>query len=156
MHYKDSDYAINKYSNGIVYRSVTGEKLTVTYEDMKMENPSLTLEEYQEIKRFSDEDYHISCNTDNNYSRKKLPFDILEEIQGYSVKSPEDVLLLRELTDKLHRAIESLTETQKRRVRLYYFEGLTGEQIAAAEGVSQKRVSKSIILAKEKIKDFFN
>ena len=39
------------------------------------------------------------------------------------------------LYEELHKGIAQLTQTQQRRLALYYFHGLTYEQIAAAEGV---------------------
>ena len=57
--------------------------------------------------------------------------------------------------EKLHQAIAQLSETQKRRVKLYYFEELTLEQIAEKEGCKKMAIKFSLDIGKEKIKTFF-
>ena len=47
-----------------------------------------------------------------------------------------------------------LTETQFRRLWLYYVEGKTEQQIADVEGIAQQNVSKSIRLSVKKLKNF--
>ena len=56
---------------------------------------------------------------------------------------------------KLHRAISELPEIQKRRLILYYFQGLTYEQIAGIEGCTKRAVKFSVDIAVEKLKKFF-
>ena len=54
-----------------------------------------------------------------------------------------------------HRAISELPEIQKRRLILYYFQGLTYEQIAEMEGCTKRAVKFSVDIAVEKLKKFF-
>ena len=54
--------------------------------------------------------------------------------------------------DELKKAIDKLTETQKRRIRLYYFEDKTLNEIARLEGCSIKNIYKSLELAKKNLK----
>lgn len=56
---------------------------------------------------------------------------------------------------QLHRAISELPEIQKRRLILYYFQGLTYEQIAEMEGCTKRAVKFSVDIAVEKLKKFF-
>ena len=56
---------------------------------------------------------------------------------------------------QLHRAISELPEIQKRRLILYYFQGLTYEQIAGMEGCTKRAVKFSVDIAVEKLKKFF-
>ena len=56
---------------------------------------------------------------------------------------------------QLHRAISELPEIQKRRLILYYFQGLTYEQIAGMEGCTFQAVAKSIATAEKRLKKFF-
>ncbi len=56
--------------------------------------------------------------------------------------------------DMLYRAIDELSDTQRKRILLYYFEDLTYEQIAKIEGCSVHSIFISIERAKEKIKKF--
>ena len=48
------------------------------------------------------------------------------------------------MQEALQKAITILPDTQRRRLELYYFAGLTYEQIAALEGCSYPAVIKSI------------
>ena len=48
------------------------------------------------------------------------------------------------MQEALHKAITILPDTQRRRLELYYFAGLTYEQIAALEGCSYPAVIKSV------------
>ena len=54
--------------------------------------------------------------------------------------------------DALHRAIQKLTEAQKRRVLLYFFEDMTYDQIAVIEGCTKMPVKRSIDQALQKLK----
>ena len=57
---------------------------------------------------------------------------------------------------QLHRAISELPEIQRRRLILYYFQGMTYEQIAGMEGCTKRAVKFSVDIAVEKLKKFFN
>ena len=67
----------------------------------------------------------------------------------------EDVveqLYLQEEKQRIRKAIETLTDIQKRRILAYFFDGKTSREIAAEEGVNYSKVEKSINLALKKIK----
>ena len=53
---------------------------------------------------------------------------------------------------RIRKAIDSLTDIQKRRIIAYFFEGKTSREIAAEEGVNYSKVEKSINLALKKLK----
>ena len=63
-----------------------------------------------------------------------------------------DLLERMERNARLHKAIGKLTEVQRRRLSLYYFEGLTYSQIAKLEGVSHRAVIYSIEQALKQLK----
>jgi RNA polymerase sigma-70 factor (ECF subfamily) len=52
-------------------------------------------------------------------------------------------------------AINALTDTQRRRVQMYFFDGFSYARIAEFEGVSKTAVGVSINAALEKLKIFF-
>ncbi|MFI3327416.1 MAG: sigma-70 family RNA polymerase sigma factor [Clostridia bacterium] len=58
--------------------------------------------------------------------------------------------------EKLHEAMVLLSDVQKRRMKMYYFENLTFEQIGEIENCSKKRIQKSVSLASKKIKKYFS
>lgn len=63
----------------------------------------------------------------------------------------EEKMMLRIL---LEQAMDQLTEAQKRRIQLRYYEGLTYAQIAKLENTSDPAVLKSVVAALEKMKKF--
>lgn len=63
-----------------------------------------------------------------------------------------DLLERMERNARLHKAVGKLTEVQRRRLSLYYFEGLTYSQIAKLEGVSHRAVIYSIEQALKQLK----
>lgn len=60
------------------------------------------------------------------------------------------------LYEELHKGIAQLTETQQRRLALYYFHGFTYEQIAAMEGCRYFSVRESVVSAIEKLRRIFH
>lgn len=55
-------------------------------------------------------------------------------------------------TEELHKAINRLPKIQQRRIMLYYFEGMTYEQIARQEGCTKMPIKRSIDAAIERLK----
>ena len=99
------------------------------------------LEDISQIHKFRRHIEHNVIFEDKLIERMfEKPITIEDEV--------EDKILMEELK----QAIDQLSEIQKRRVKLYYFEGLSVEQIAKIEGASHQAVSKSIFRAVEKIK----
>lgn len=70
----------------------------------------------------------------------------------YKAESVEENVLRNIEYEQLHKTISELPETQRRRLTLYYFRGLTYEQIARMEGCSHPAVIKSVSAAIEKIR----
>lgn len=66
--------------------------------------------------------------------------------------SVEDIVLKKIQAEKLHKAINNLPERQRRRMQLYYFEGMTYEQIAKKEGCTKMPVKRSIEAAIERLR----
>ena len=62
--------------------------------------------------------------------------------------SVEEIVEHKMYIDDLKLAIDKLTDVQKRRLKMYYFEGMPLKDIAEIEGCSIKIVHKSIEQAK--------
>ena len=63
--YKKSNYAINKVRKWIVYRNANGSLLEVTFEKIAKDNPNFTVEDFEKLKRLSDELFHEEEKGDN-------------------------------------------------------------------------------------------
>lgn len=153
---RNNDYALNKKDpEAIVYKSATGIHIRLTRMDFAND------EEFQKWKDWSDEDYHTQEKAEHTYMDHTTPIEHLPEII-LAVQSPDDFLLdkhdKQEREHLLHQLAiglgQCLTPAQRRRLCLYYVEGLTIREIADKEGVRHQSVSKRILAAKNILKNF--
>ncbi len=79
-----------------------------------------------------------------------------EDLAFDSRESLEDMVIRQMELETLQKAMQSLTEVQRERLHLYFFEGLTYRQIAKKKGIGEKNVRESITGAIKKIKKFFD
>ena len=66
----------------------------------------------------------------------------------------EDAVYESMQTQALREGVNQLPEVQKRRLQMYFFDGLTYEEIAVREGCSYQAVQKSIAAALKKSRKF--
>jgi RNA polymerase sigma-70 factor (ECF subfamily) len=67
----------------------------------------------------------------------------------------EDELIDKLTMEELPDALAKLPEIQRRRVRAYYYEGLTYREIAAREGVNHTKIAKSVDATLGNLKKYF-
>ena len=79
-----------------------------------------------------------------------------EDLAFDSGESLEDMVIRQMELETLQKAMQSLTEVQRERLHLYFFEGLTYRQIAEKKGIGEKNVRESITDAIKKIKKYFD
>lgn len=159
--YRDSDYAANKYAEGIVYR-FADKTVEVTLEDYLRDNPDKTEADFAELKALSDEMYLEQVRDENRQTYRNVSIHSLDETAACCVPSPEEVLIdlpeqaaqKEHMRQQAYQALKTLTETQRRRFLLYYVDGVKMRDIAASEGVHHPRIVKSIQDAEKKIKNF--
>lgn len=151
-----SDYALNKKDPAaIVFKTATGAYIRLHREDFSSE------EEFLRWKGWSDEDYRVVDVRNNAYTKLTVSLERIPEQIG--ALSPEQLLIERydqldreEFCRLLLEGINTcLSETQRRRLLKFYFEGQTEVEIAAAEKVSQSKIAESIWRAKENLKKIF-
>ncbi len=66
---------------------------------------------------------------------------------------PQEALLRAESEQQVHEAIESLPRPVKEAVVLYYFEGMSVEQVSVALGIGSENVKSRLLRARRKMKD---
>lgn len=153
---KSSIYAINKKDpDAIVYPTADGKPVRVTREDFPSEA------EFLAFKKWSDEDFHEEEKLDHRESNHTIA---AEDLPDAVLASPAvDVVLenqrkweekRRIASDMVVKLKDKLTETQFRRLWMYYVDGLDTYEIAEIEGNTHQAVSKSIMAAEKKIKKF--
>ena len=176
-------YVENKYTDDIVYPYNNGEEDRYRKTEKgvlhihKSRKGRITervlpewefpLSEFDRMKAISDEDYRERNKGDVLEYRHTVSLTDLEETKICSQEvSAEDEYLnsLDEDDEEDIRTIENamaimdacLTKRQKKRLIDYFYTGLTEEEIAAEEGVSQVAIHYSLIGANKKIKKYLS
>ena len=159
--YKNESYMANKYSKGIVYKSVTGD-YEITLEQFLRENPNMTEKDFEYWKAISDELYREEAANDAAATRLNVSINDIEETLLVATEpfvtdiKNEDVTLTREDIVNpafvLRIAEHELSEILLRRFKNRYIEGKKVKEIAAIEGVSPNCVYYSLDYAETKIR----
>lgn len=147
--YKDNPYVIERI-NGVNFISFkdSNNRLQVVEVNTKVFEV-FDESELHDLSQMHKDEAHIDFRSIDNtekmdnilFQSSEIRFtDVSEEVE----KNIEN--------DILRNAIDKLTDTQKRRVKMYYFEDMTLQEIAEKEGCSVKNIHKSIEQAKEKLK----
>lgn len=148
---KDNPYKLNFKDGDNVY--------TISFKDVKNEYHEVIISEdlFKEFNNFELEDISQLHKVDKYIDLRLLDNTENTDIYLYyntklSVK--ESVLEKVEnniLQENLKKAINELPEIQKRRLRKYYFENMTFEEIAREENCSKRAIKFSVDIAIEKI-----
>ena len=157
--YNYSDYAVNKYASGIVYRHST-ETVEVTLEDYLQENPDKTEADFAELKALSDEIFEEEARDKNRQTYRDISIHGLHENTAFAVAAadveiidrPEQYAKEQQKRQSAKKALDKLTDTQRRRYLMYYVCGLSMRKIAEKEGVLHSKIQKSLAAAEKKIK----
>jgi len=143
--HKDNPYTLESLDNGtytVTFKDVTNKlKVVEISEKVFQIMNSFELEDISELNEF---DRHIEHNEvfGNNLYVRAVDKPI----------SLEDEIIRKATFEELKKAINMLPEVQKRRIKKYYFEDKTEQQIADEENSTQQAVYKSLKFAKEKLK----
>jgi hypothetical protein len=157
--YQNSDFALNKHSEGIVYRFADGI-VEVTLADYLLENPGKTASDFRKLKELSDADYRERDRREFRQTWKDTPICDLRETTVCASPSPEAEII--DTPDEAARQVQraaiatrvwgELTAIQNRRYLKHQVVGMSTRQIAEQEGVAQRTVMDSLELAEKKIK----
>lgn len=120
-----------------------------------MQNIEIDKVLYDLFNRFELEDISYLNRVSRHIEHSELTESSLNDRAFYKEESLEETVSRSMEYEQLHKAISKLPETQKRRLRLYFFGELTYEQIAELEGCTKRAVKFSIDLAIEKLKKSF-
>ena len=147
---KDNPYTLS-------YNKITGSYI-VEFKDNKniIHNVEISDEVYQAFDRFELEDISQIHKYRKHIEHSEVFEESLYHRAIYQDKSVEETVEENILNDSLKSAIEKLTDTQKRRIKLYYFEDLNFKEIAQIEKCDESSVRESIYKGIEKIKKILN
>jgi DNA-directed RNA polymerase specialized sigma24 family protein len=159
--YKDSDYALNKFSEGIVYR-FADRIVEITLDYYLVENPDKNEQDFWELKALSDEIYHQQVMHENRTSRLDVSINELEDNEQLATVPLDTELIHKSEGKKAMKAAKQLlysgklTDIQRRRFVQHFFQGLSIRQIAEKESVHQRAVWDSLQWSLKKLKKIFN
>ena len=164
--YQDTDYALNKFSKGIVYK-FTDNIIEITLSDYLSENPEKTAEDFYKFKAISDEIYLKQAQDEDTKTRRNIPLKQVEDALICERPTPEQEVLtaLNECEEDIRKnklleiaklSLQSLTIIQRRRYLMYHVYNLNMRQIVDIEGVGISKIHKSINTAKNKINEFIS
>ena len=157
MFNRKSSYALNKKDpNAIVYMDANEAIIRLTREDFASEK------EFLKWNALSDEDYHASEKEAHVYAKHTLALDELSEEAASIPAVDVSIEQAHDRADPIHRSVRNvtqirkhLTDTQFRRVWMYFVDGMTIDEIGKVEGVSHQAISLNITAAIRKIKKYF-
>jgi RNA polymerase sigma factor (sigma-70 family) len=128
----------------IIYQLANGKRIRI---EVSVEVKSLLEQTDRQIR------------SQRRQDRRYLDFvESMDELDTLPMQSQEDIADLINRMDSykwLYTAINELPESQRRRLCLYYLQGLTYRQIAEMEGVGFKTVSRSITRALDTLKKLY-
>jgi len=157
--YKDSDYALNKFSEGIVYKFSDGI-VEVTLEAYLKCNPGKTEADFMELKALSDEIYHQQDLADTRHRKRERVLKEGEDIELLPTDTLEDLLIEKQEKGYVMEAVKlllqsgDLTEVQQHRFICHFFKGQSYRQIAKKENVHFTSVQESIEVSMVKLKKY--
>lgn len=166
------DKKYERFDLRIEYKNFVGDKPIVIISNLSLSQlivqyPELNTSEFQlytsaewnEINKV----FTVSWRNDMKYKMRDIRHadmngyiegDTEQMIRNIETPTVVDKVISKLEKEKLLSALNCLNENQKRRITLYYFQGLTYRQIAKIDGVSDMSVRESIAGAIKKIKKF--
>lgn len=108
---------------------------------------------FESFNKFELEDISQMNEYDRHYEHSEIYENALHRRNVSDVQSLEEYFDNAQNAENLHMAVNKLPEVQKRRLKKYYFEEKTFEEIALEEGCTYQCVQRSVYRAVAKIKN---
>lgn len=147
----------NDYTLRILKNKDTGEKryfVTINTDGFDHTEMEISYPLYFELLLFVRHSRNLCRSDERHEEQSELREDILCRRAVDNIVSPEDIVLMNELTERLYKGIDKLSSKQRSRLIYYYFHKKTFAEIAEKEGCSYQAVQQSIEDAKKKLKKF--
>lgn len=133
---EDNEYfIIFKDSKNILYKNKVDEEIFMIFNDFELEDKKIM----NEYSRYIEHSELFEYNYESKMINKSLSIE--EVIRNFTY-------------EKLYKSLDLLPEIQKRRIKKYYFEGKTQQQIADEEKVDIRSIQYSLSCALKKLKKF--
>lgn len=158
--YRKSDYALNKFSEGIVYQFSDGT-LEISMADYLRDNPDKTEADFLALKALSDEIYLEQVRLETAQGNKTVSMTELEDTIAHPAPSLDDSYIMADENRRIKLAVDKLfqygklTPKQKERFVRHFFVGVSLRKIASDEGVHFTSVDECIRRAVDKLRTYF-
>lgn len=147
---KDNPYILDYNDNENIY--------VVSFIDARNEMQEIEVSEsvFNAFDRFELDDISQLHKIDKHIDLKRIENDEYTDVLLYhnakfNTKSVEDEVTEKILLDEIKKVMNLLTETQKRRIKMYYFEDMNFKEISQFEKCDESSVRESIYKKIEKI-----
>lgn len=153
MFNNQSDYALNKKdSTAIVYQDANGTIIRLTEEAFSSKKEFRKWKNWTNMKCHSEEKKeHIHANHTVSLDGLDLVLPAFLGIDEVRLEEENHRIWKNMQFVMLHQVYSLLTETQFRRMLLYYGEGKDTYEIAKMEGTCHQAISQSLAAAEKKI-----
>lgn len=133
------------------------EKYTVEFFDDKqiIHKVEISNEIYEAFNRFELDDVSQIHKYQRHIEHSEIYEETLNERAIHKAISVEEIVSNNMLMEDLKEAIDSLSDIQKRRIKMYYFEELTQKEIAEKEGTSIRAVQYTLNSAITQLQKYF-
>lgn len=147
--YKDNPYTLNYIEEKNIY--------TITFKDVKghLNKVEVSEEVYRVFDKFELQDIKELNEYDRHIEHSEI-FENSLESRALNKQIPTDEIVENKINnEKLREAIQELPKVQRERLRKYYFENKTFEEIAKEEKCTKRAIKFSVDIAIEKISKKF-
>lgn len=133
------------------------EKYIVEFLDNKraIHKVEVSNEIYEAFNRFELDDVSQIHKYQRHIEHSEIYDETLNVRAVHKAISVEEIVSNNMLMEDLKEAIDSLSDIQKRRIKMYYFEELTQKEIAEKEGTSIRAVQYTLNIAITQLQKYF-
>ncbi|MBE5806642.1 MAG: sigma-70 family RNA polymerase sigma factor [Clostridiales bacterium] len=144
---KDNPYTLD-------YNELTNTYI-VEFKDNKNERHIVEISEkvYQAFDKFELEDISQMHEYERHIEHLNLDENSIYKRSNSISTTIEEEIINKSSFEELKKAIKQLPEVQQRRIKKYYFEEKNEYEIAKEEGATQQAINKSLIQARQKLKE---
>ncbi len=144
----------DKYNSYTIYES--DGKYYISFQDGQgiLQELEISKELYDTFNDFELADLSHLNVVDRHLEQSEVWENTLNARAFYQPETVEDIVFRNIQVRHLHRAIKRLPKTQRRRLLLYFYEGMTYEEIANIDGCSKVAVKYAVDKAIENLKNF--
>lgn len=143
----------DKYNPYTLYSENGKHYVSFVDTNKNVQNVEVSQEVFESFNKFELEDISQMNEYDRHLEHSEKYEHTLHKKRVSSDMSIEEYFENVQVTEKLHIAISKLPEVQKCRLKKYYFEDKTFDEIALEEGCTYQSIQRSVYRAVEKIKN---